>query len=345
MGFEASSGSKNSRKSGNQPAMNAPENKPANPPEHLHEHAVETHIHNPDADRTALERWARHTLNGGPAAWGPWLGGFLLTILAVAFLSQGSSTGKVGEAAWTKLLTASTAPEYVQIADNANTGSAAAWASNLAANQFYNQAISSLLVSRETVDTNLGKAKLAYEKTIARATGVNDSDLANIAQLGLARTLEMQGKLTEAIEGYQKVAKAAGTSPIGKKATAYAEVLQKPEAKTFYQALLAYKPQPAPENSLGAGFGSGLGGTGLDLPPNHPSLDGPTINTPLPALPNPGDLLKELAPPPSSSSPSPAAPSAPSGDALKDLAPPPATKPATPPADLPKQPFAGDKPK
>jgi hypothetical protein len=139
------------------------------------------------------------------------------------------------------------------------------------------------------------------------------------------------------------VAKAAGTSPIGIKATAYAEVLQKPEAKTFYQALAAYKPQPAPENSLGSGFGSGLGGTGLDLPPNHPSLDGPTINTPLPALPNPGDLLKDLAPPPSS--PAPAATSAPSGDALKDLAPPPSTKPATPPADLPKQPFAGDKPK
>ena len=333
---------KNSRKSGNQPAMNAPENKPANPPEHLLEHAVETHIHNPDADRTALERWVRHKLNGGPAAWGPWLGGFLLAILAVAFLSQNSSAGKVGEAAWTKLLTASTAPEYVQIADNANTGSAAAWASNLAANQFYNQAINSLLVSRETVDFNLNKAKDAYEKTIARATGVNDTDLANIAQLGLARTLELQGNLTGAIEDYEKVAKAAANSPIGKKATGYAEALKKPEAKTFYQALAAYKPQPAPENSLGSGLGSGLGGSGLDLPPNHPSLDGPTINTPLPALPNPGDLLKDLAPPPSSPS---AAPSAPSGDALKDLAPPPATKPATPPADLPKQPFAGEKPK
>ena len=232
--------------------MNAPEHNPAKPPEHLHEHAIETHIHNPDADRTALERWVRHKINGGPAAWGPWLGGSIFAIVAVAFLSQGSSTGKVGEAAWTKLLTASTAPEYVQIADDANTGSAAAWASNLAANQFYNQAMNSLLVSRETVDLNLGKAKDAYEKAIARASGVNDTDLANIAQLGLARTLEMQGKLTEAIEGYQKVAKTAAISPLGKKATAYAEALQKPEAKSFYQALAAYKPQPAPENSLGS---------------------------------------------------------------------------------------------
>ncbi|MEI7923483.1 MAG: hypothetical protein WCJ40_16355 [Planctomycetota bacterium] len=324
--------------------MNAPEKKPANPPEHLHEHAIETHMHNPDADRTALERWVRHKLTGGPVAWGPWLGGFLLVIVAIAFLSQGGSDGKAGEGAWTKLLTAQSAVEYVQIADDANTGSGAAWASLLAANQYYNQAINSLLVSRETVELNLGKAKDAYEKTIARATGVNDSDLANHAQLGLARTLEMQGKLTEAIEGYQKVATAAANNPIGKKAAGYAEALQKPDAKAFYQALATYKPQP-PVNSLGSGLGgAGLGsglGSGLDLPPNHPSLDGPTINTSLPALPNPGDLLKDLAPPPALSKPA----ASPSNDSLKDLAPPPATKSATPAVEQPKQPIAGEKPK
>jgi len=269
--------------------MNEQEKQLPQAPEHLLEHAVETHIHDPDADRTALEKWVRHKLNGGPAAWGPWLGGSVLVLLLIAFLSSNAGSGQAGETAWSKVLTASSAAEYVDIANEANTGSAAGWAGQMAANQFYNQALNSLLVSRETVDANLSKAKDAYEKTIIRANGVNDTELANLAQLGLGRTLELQGKLTEAIEAYNKVAAAAGDSPLGKKAKGFAEALQKPEAKAFYQALAAYKPQPVGANGLPAGMG---------LPPNHPSLDGPTINTPLPALPSPGDLLKDIAPPP-----------------------------------------------
>jgi hypothetical protein len=135
----------------------------------------------------------------------------------------------------------------------------------------------------------------------------------------------MQGKLTEAIDGYDKVAKAAAGTPIGEKAAAYAALLRKPDATTFYQSLATFKPQPAPTDLPGLG--------GFGLPAGHPALDGPTIDTPLPALPNPGDMLRDLAPPPSSSPAAPTTPSAPAqqtGDALKDLAPPPVSKPAEP---------------
>lgn len=287
-------------------------------PEHLLEHATETHIHDPNADRTALEIWIRSRIDRGPAAWGPWVGGVLVVILGAAFLSQASGGGKSGEQAWTKLLTATSADEYIDIANAANSGSAAAWASYMAAQQYYTQAIASLLVNRETADLNLNKAKTAYEKALDRARQNKDDELANTAELGLARTLEMQGKLTEAIELYDKIAKAATGTSIGDKAAACAALLRKPEATTFYQALATYKPQPV---TAPPGFGN------LGLPLDHPPLDGPAVNTPLPSgLPNPGDMLRDLAPPPAGA---PLAPTLP-GDALKDLAPPPATTPAAP---------------
>jgi hypothetical protein len=138
------------------------------------------------------------------------------------------------------------------------------------------------------------------------------------------------------------VAKDAAESSVGKKAAKYAEMLKKPEAQSFYQALASYKPQPATETGLGGGLG---------LPPNHPSLDGPTVKTPLPALPDPGDMLRDLAPPPSSKGavPSPSL-TPPAGNDLKDLAPPPASPkaselpPAAKPADTAK-PSEAAKPK
>lgn len=321
--------------------MSTPEKHNPTMPEHLLDHPTETHIHNPDAERTSLERWLRRNLEGGPAAWGPWLGGGLVVILGIAFMSQGKSTGKPGEEAWSALLTANSAAEFVSIADGANTGEAAAWASQMSANQYYNQALGSLLTSREEVDANLAKAKSAYENAVKRAEGVQDTELANLARLGLGRTLEMQGKLTDAINQYNEVAKAAPETNTGKKAAAFAEALKKPEAQSFYQALAAYKPQPAVDPTLGGGLG---------LPPNHPSLEGPTIKTPLPALPDPGDMLRDIAPPPSSSGASSPIITPPSGgDDLKDLAPPPATQPVAQPeakpADLPANPFGEDKPK
>lgn len=321
--------------------MSKPDPSTENLPEHLLEHPTETHIHNPDTERTALERWIRKIIIGGPAAWGPWLGGSLVLILAIAFFSQGKSTGVPGEAAWSELLTANSAAEYVTIADSANTGEAAAWASQKSGSQYYNQAIFSLLTSREETEANLAKAKSSFENAIKRAEGVQDKDLANLARLGLGRTLEMQGKLTEAIDQYNQVATGSPGTSLGEKAKAYAEALKKPEAQTFYQSLAAYKPQSV-SDLPGAG--------GLDLPPNHPPLDGPTVNTPLPALPDPGDMLRDLAPPPASFGAADPVITPPGGGTdLKDLAPPPssttAPKTENKPADLPADPFAGDKPK
>jgi len=286
-------------------------------PEHILEHATETHIHDPNADRTALEIWVRSKIDGGPAAWGPWLGCILAVVLGVALMSQVSSGGKSGEQAWTKLLTATSAPEYADIADEAKSGAAASWASYMAAQQYYSQAMASLLVNRETADLNLNRARDAYQKALEKARGVNDGELAGTAELGLARTLEMQGKLTEAIELYDKIAKSATGTAIGEKAAACAALLRKPEATAFYQSLATYKPQPASTTPNFGNFG---------LPADHPALDGPTMKTNAPALPNPGDMLRDLAPPPANS------PAAPSGDALKGLAPPPASKSAASPA-------------
>lgn len=303
-------------------------------PEHLLEHANETHIHNPDEYRTGLEKWLRRVASGGPAAWGPWVGGLAILVLGFAFFAQGGGSSKPGEEAWAEILTARSAAEMNTIADVANTGSGAAWASQMSGNQYYNQALSSLMTSREEALANLGKAEKAYDAAIKRAAGVNDTDLVNIARLGLGRTYEMQGNLTKAIETYGQVAKDAAESSVGKKAAKYAEMLKKPEAQSFYQALASYKPQPATETGLGAGLG---------LPPNHPSLDGPTVKTPLPALPDPGDMLRELAPPPSSKGAAPSPSLAPPvGNDLKDLAPPPASPkaselpPAAKPADTAK---------
>lgn len=310
-------------------------------PEHLMEHATETHIHNPDEYRTSLEKWLRRMVAGGPAAWGPWLGGILLLVMGFAFFSQGGGSSKPGEEAWAEILTARSAAEMNTIADVANTGSGAAWASQMSGNQYYNQALSSLMTSREEALANLGKAEKAYDAAIKRAAGVNDTELVNISRLGLGRTYEMQGNLTKAIEAYEQVAKEAADSSVGKKAAKFAEMLKKPEAQSFYQALANYKPQPAAETGLGSGLG---------LPPNHPSLDGPTQMTTKPALPDPGDLLRDIAAPPAlpGSAPSPSL-APPAGNDLKDIAPPPASpkaaeskptesKPAAAPESKPAEP-------
>ncbi|MFM7318177.1 MAG: hypothetical protein ACKO5E_14630 [bacterium] len=295
-----------------------PENKL---PEHLLEHATETHIHNPDEYRTSLEKWLRHMVEGGPAAWGPWVGGILVLVLGFAFFSQGGGSSKPGEEAWTEILTARSAAEMNTIADTANTGSGAAWASQMTGNQYYNQALSSLMTSREEALANLNKAQAAFDAAIKRAAGVNDTELVNLSRLGLGRTYEMQGNLTKAIEAYEQVAKEAADSSTGKKAAKYAELLKKPEAQSFYQALATYKPQPPTETGLGSGLG---------LPPDHPSLDGPTQKTTKPALPDPGDLLRDLAAPPAlpGSAPSPTL-APPAGNDVKDLAPPPASPKAS----------------
>ncbi len=106
----------------------------------------------------------------------------------------------------------------------------------------------------------------------------------------MARTLEARNELDKAIKQYEKVAKTWPGTDEARQAEHLAQELQRPESVAFYKELYAFK---APEVTLPP-----MGQRGLNLLPNHPPINGPTV---------PASLLP---PPPPSPPPIPLAPTA-----------------------------------
>jgi len=250
---------------------------PRVPVRHQLDHAVPTVIHNPDEDMPLLARWLRRAMENQTRFWSL-IAGLVAVVVVLAILANGLSLGTAAsDEAWTKIDKVRKPAERVEIAKEFPNTPASRWALLDAANGFYEEGFRDLPANRETAGPNLKRAFDLFEQVEREAS--EDSPQARAAAFGAARTLEARNQLDKAIEKYKQVAKKWPGTEEAKRSEALAKELEKPESVAFYKELYEYK---APEMTLPA-----LGKGGLNLPANHPPLDGliPPITLPPPPSP------------------------------------------------------------
>lgn len=345
-------------------------------PEHLlhkDDQAAPPVIHHHD-DETLLARWLRRGMQKGAAFW-LLLSGLIAALAAVIYLLNVLANRTPPEAdAWLKVIVPSaTGPvssskyegmptavrPLLAAADEHPRTPAAAWALYQAASYLYQEGLRELPANRDAGKPSLTQAAELYERALKDAAA--DSPVRKFAQLGLARTLETRGELTEAREAYLKVASTWPDAPEATTAKRRAEQLADPEVQKFYQAFATenfstFTPAgSAPAAGADAGLPTGTPGLTRPLgsslyPPAIPEsfqgaptqpagADAPRIEAPAePAkadapAPAPADAPKVEAPAETPKAEAPAAPV----EAPKVETPAPAEAPKTEaPAEAPK---------
>jgi tetratricopeptide (TPR) repeat protein len=282
------------------------------PVRHQLDHVVPTVIHDPEEKMTALARWTRHAIQeprrylGWPAAI---LGVVLLTVVVWKLASGGVSNESE---VWSKLETAKTPSERVDLAKAHPRSPAATWALLQAATEYFNQALADLPNNRDVALQTSKKALDLFDQISREAP--HDSPPARVAALGRARVLEMRNELPKAVEQYERVVKDWPDSPEAAEARRYAEALKDPQAVAFYKELYAYSPTtmtlppggtetfPAPAIGPGMSGGSLIPGPAASTPGDKPpplsrdlvipglrEVVEPNVGgTPPPAQPKPG---------------------------------------------------------
>jgi len=248
-----------------------------------HEPATRTHhpddppptvIHHPELDETLLAQWLRRAMSKGPTFWFL-AAGTVLVIGAVAYLINGLVSGQSATSqAWGQVMLAKTPEDLQRIAETEADTPAGEWAALMAASNRYREGLSRLPADPDSAKPLLTQALDGFTAIEAKAKG--NEMLRRLAMLGIARTHETRDELDEAIAEYEKIAQSWPDTDDGKQAAARAKKLKDPEAIAFYKKFAGYKPKAASTGSLLGPRGANR----LDLPPGHPSLDGPTTSAP-----------------------------------------------------------------
>lgn len=224
---------------------------------------------------TTLGRWVHHALQE-PRKYLAWPVAIVLGVILIAVgwnITAGRSS--TDAEVWTKLDTAKTTAERVDVAKAYPGSAASTWIKLGAATEFFNQALADLPHNRDVALPTSRKALDLFEEVLRDAP--HDSPQARIAALGKARVLEMRNELPRAVEQYELVARDWPDTTEAAEARRYADALKDPQAAAFYKELYAYSP------------------TKVTLPP----LGSET-------LPLPGSGALPVPPPPSAVSPAPA---------------------------------------
>jgi hypothetical protein len=266
---------------------------------HQLDHAVPTVIHHPEEDLPALARWFHQAMEKPVQFWGT-VAGLVLLLLGLSVLASGGlSLGKASvDAAWSKLETAKTASDRIEIAKEFPGTPAERWALLQAANEYYDQGINDLPANREVALPTLKKALDQFEKVATEAP--KDSPQARLAAFGVARTLEARNELDKAIKQYEKISqtKEWARSEEAHESARLAALLKTPVAVSFYKELYAFKPAEATLPPAGIGniplpFGHPpTGGTGSAPLPGSAIEPSPLVIPPLPPETAPAPLIK-----------------------------------------------------
>jgi hypothetical protein len=246
-------------------------------PKHLQEHAAKTVIHHPEEDDTVLARWLRRGMEKGPKFW-VLLGGIALAFVVIGMIVQGLLAGEeVTDEAWAQLMLAEKPEDLLKAAET--PGPARSWANLQAAEVRYQEAFQNLPANRDAALPLLTKAYDLFEKAYESVDSKDkDAPQRRMAKMGMARSREARGELDEAITIYKEIARDWPESVEGAQAKHLVEELQKPEIARFYDDFAKFKPESFTLPPRGRSL--------LDLPLDHPALDGPVIPAPgLPGLP------------------------------------------------------------
>jgi hypothetical protein len=257
------------------------------PTRHQLDHALPPVLHHPDETEPVLRRWITDAMENQARFWG--IIGTVVAglILIVVLYSSFSGAQSATDAAWTKLESAKSASERVEIAKDYPKTPAALAALLQAATEFYNQGLAGLPSDRDVAEPTLRKAGDLFEQVATEAPP--DSAQARVAALGVARSLEARNHLDKAIKQYEKVAgnKAWAGTDEAKEANRLAKLLSRPESVAFYKSLYAYKPAEA---TLSPG---GIDRLNFPMPFDSPLRGAGPGRTSLPFD------LRDLPPPPS----------------------------------------------
>ncbi|HEV3165989.1 MAG TPA: tetratricopeptide repeat protein [Isosphaeraceae bacterium] len=298
-----------------------------------------TVIHSYEENETVLARWLRHGMEKGPKFWAL-LGGVVVVAIGLAVAANLLWAGDSSTAqAWLKLTEAQTRDQQIQVASEYPKSPAAGWALLEAAGAIYNEGFELQAANRDEASPLLKRAYSIYSQ-VAQGAGKNDPDLARLATLGMARTLEASNDLPRAIELYEKVASTWPGTPEAKEAEQLAKALKKSQNVEFYNWLATYKPPEVTLPPLGKGIldfpldpgvtGGMIGrppAGGMSGPPPTGGVPAGSVPTPTTTPPSSAPELPENLFEPSlpaspetkaaPTSPSPAAPAAPKSDTPK----------------------------
>jgi hypothetical protein len=318
------------------------------PARHQFDHQVPTVIHDPEENMMLLARWTHRAMKNQTRFWGTIIG-IVVGVLALVVVSNLLMNNNSGRAVlWTKLETAKSPADRVQVAEDNPSSPVATWAKLQAATDFYNQGFGDLPNNRDVALPNLKKALDLFDDVAKQAP--SDSPQARAAALGKARTLEARNELSKAIEQYRLVEKTWPDSAEASLAKQMTAELEKPGAAAFYKELYAYSPSkvtlpPGGTQDFSLPFGadtgagllnpdSGAGGSLLTRPLLPPPPPRPVTEGQAPAAEN-----KTAAPASGKSSPVlPESPFVPSGTAApaKTNVPAPTPKAEAPKVETPK---------
>jgi hypothetical protein len=266
---------------------------PRSPTRHKLEHTVPTVIHHPEEDMPLLARWLERAMENRTRFWGL-LGGLAVVVIGLAVLVNGLELGRTtSDEAWTKLERAKTPSERVELAQDYPNTQAERWALLQAATEYYNQGFTDLPANRDVALPVLKKALNLFDRVVRESPP--DAPQTRVAALGLAQTLEARNEIDKAITQYKRVAATWKGSDEARQAEAKIQALSKPENLAFYKELYACKP---PEVTLPPG-----GRSGLPLPPDHPSIGGPSMLPPPVIVPPPPSPEPKAKPKPEADPP------------------------------------------
>jgi hypothetical protein len=258
---------------------------------HQFDHQVPTVIHDPEENMMVLARWTHRAMKNPSRFWGT-IFGIVAAVLGIVLINHLFLTGSSGRAdLWSRLETAKSPGDRVQIAEDNPNSPVAIWARLQAATEFYNQGFADLPNNRDVALPNLKKALDLFDQVAKEAP--QDTPPARAAALGKARALEARNELAKAIEQYRLVEKTWPGSPEAEQAKQLAAALEKPAAATFYKELYAYSPTKVTLPPLGT--------ENITLPSASGSSSRPFLGSgSLNAESNPGGLLPSipLLPPP-----------------------------------------------
>jgi hypothetical protein len=173
------------------------------------------------------------------------LGGLgVLVVGAIAWGIYSSSSEKKTAVAWTEFyfnLASGDAESYVDLAQEFPASSAAGWARLVAGDNFLQRGIESLYRNKAEGVALIEQAIDAFEEVEQDST---TTELRTKALLGLAQANESLGKLEEAANFYQQVAKSTTHSGILREANERLSFLASESGKEFYAWFGKLDPKP-----------------------------------------------------------------------------------------------------